>query len=77
MFDLQKAKELAYGPVAAPHSVMANTLADAVKEIERMRIENIQLKFACGYPMPAELEKHIIPSNPFQCGICDARNRSN
>jgi hypothetical protein len=48
--------------------------SEAANEIERLRVENIQLKFACGYPMPAELEKHIIPANPFRCGICDARN---
>jgi hypothetical protein len=41
-------------------------------EAERLRIENIQLKFACGYPMPADLERHIIPDNPFKCGTCDA-----
>lgn len=53
----------------------ASLMYEAANEIERLRIENIQLLFACGYPMPAELEKHIIPHNPFQCGICDARNR--
>ena len=42
-------------------------------EIERLRIENIQMRFALGYPMPAHLEYHIIPQNPFKCGICDAR----
>lgn len=45
-------------------------------ELERLQIENIQLKFACGYPMPAELEKHIIPINPFKCGVCDARRKN-
>ena len=24
--------------------------------------------------MPADLERYIIPSNPFRCGTCDARN---
>lgn len=42
-------------------------------ENERLRIENIQMRFALGYPMPSDLERHIIPANPFKCGICDAR----
>lgn len=45
-------------------------------ELERLRVENIQLKFACGYPMPANLERYILPSNPFRCGVCDAHGRS-
>lgn len=43
-------------------------------ENERLRIENIQMRFALGYPMPADLEHHILPSNPFKCGTCDAAN---
>lgn len=42
-------------------------------ENERLRVENIQMRFALGYPMPADLERYIIPANPFKCGICDAR----
>lgn len=42
-------------------------------EIERLRIENVQMRFALGYPMPAELERHILPRNPFKCGVCAAR----
>lgn len=45
----------------------------AAAEIERLRVENIQMKFALGYPMPADLERHILPANPFKCGTCDAR----
>lgn len=58
---------------AKPHA--AALFRKAADEIERLRIENIQLKFACGYPMPAELEKHVIPTNPFKCGVCDAESR--
>ena len=50
-----------------------DTCEAAADEIERLRIENIQMRFALGYPMPAHLEYHIIPQNPFKCGICDAR----
>lgn len=45
-------------------------------EIERLRVENIQMRFALGYPMPADLERHVLPSNPFQCGVCDARRKA-
>ena len=46
---------------------------DAIAEIERLRVENIQMRFALGYPMPADLEQYILPKNPFKCGFCDAR----
>lgn len=39
-------------------------------EIERLQMENWQLRQACGYPIPADKE---TPQNPFKCGICDAR----
>lgn len=42
-------------------------------EVERLRIENIQMQAALGYGILAEDERHIIPSNPFKCGTCDAR----
>jgi hypothetical protein len=61
------------GP-SAEHT--ADLLDRAAFEIDRLRIENIQLKFACGYPMPAELERHIVPNNPYKCGMCDARRRA-
>jgi hypothetical protein len=37
---------------------------------EQLRIENIQMQAALGYGIPAEDERHIIPSNPFTCGTC-------
>lgn len=46
---------------------------DAEAKIERLNVENIQMRFALGYPMPADLEQHILPRNPFRCGVCDAR----
>lgn len=44
----------------------------AAARIEQLEIENIQMRFALGYPMPADLEKHVLPTNPFKCGTCDA-----
>jgi hypothetical protein len=49
---------------------------EAAAEIERLRIENIQMQAALGYGILAEDERHIIPSNPFKCGVCDARARA-
>ena len=49
---------------------------DAEAEVERLRVENIQMRFALGYPMPAHLEHHVIPVNPFKCGTCDAKKRT-
>lgn len=43
---------------------------------ERLRVENIQVQAALGYAICAEDERHIIPSNPFKCGVCDARARA-
>lgn len=42
----------------------------------RLRVENIQMQAALGYAICAEDERHIIPSNPFKCGVCDARARA-
>lgn len=43
-------------------------LDDAVDEIERLTLENWQLKGALGYPVPGD-----IPQGPFKCGLCEAR----
>jgi len=56
---------------AKPHA--AALFRKASDELARLRVENIQLKFACGYSMPADLEEYVIPENPFKCGRCDAR----
>jgi hypothetical protein len=37
-------------------------------EIERLTLENWQLKGALGYPVPGN-----IPEGPFKCGLCEAR----
>ena len=42
------------------------------EELKRLRVENIQMQAALGYAICAEDERHIIPSNPYKCGICDA-----
>lgn len=47
---------------------------EQVKRIEALERESIQMKFALGYPMPADLERHVIPENPFKCGACEARS---
>ena len=52
--------------------------ADRIEQLEadntRLRIENIQMRAALGYAICAEDERHIIPSNPFKCGVCHARS---
>ena len=45
-------------------------------ENERLRVENIQMQAALGYAICAEDERHIIPSNPYKCGVCDSRMQS-
>jgi hypothetical protein len=46
---------------------------DALRaENERLKIENIQMQAALGYGILADDERHILPSNPFKCGTCDA-----
>ena len=39
-------------------------------EVERLLLENWQLKGALGYPVPSE-----IPEGPFKCGLCEARRQ--
>lgn len=39
------------------------------EEIERLTLENWQLKGVLGYPVPGD----IPPSTEFKCGMCDAR----
>ena len=41
---------------------------EAAAEIERLTIENWQLKGALGYAVPGD-----IPQGDFKCGLCDAR----
>jgi len=50
----------------------AKTICSLRDEVERLRVENIQMQAALGYGILAEDERHIIPSNPFKCGTCDA-----
>jgi len=37
-------------------------------EVDRLLLENWQLKAALGYPVPSE-----IPQGSFVCGLCEAR----
>ena len=53
--------------IAQAKAMMARQYA----EIERLTIENWQLKGALGYEVPGD-----IPEGPFKCGICDARRRA-
>ena len=41
---------------------------EAAAEIERLKIENWQLKGALGYEVPGN-----IPCGDFKCGLCEAR----
>lgn len=41
-------------------------------ENEKLRVEAIQMQAALGYGICAEDERHIIPTNPYKCGTCDA-----
>ena len=47
----------------------ADEIEAARREIERLRIENWQLKGELGYPVPAD----IPPSTEFKCGLCEAK----
>lgn len=58
-------------PVNEAHSIIVRMR----EKLEQLRIENIQMQAALGYAICAEDERHIIPSNPFKCGVCDARNK--
>lgn len=53
------------------HCAEAETLA---REVDRLRIENLQMQAALGYGIPAEDERHIIPSNPYTCGTCGPKD---
>jgi hypothetical protein len=57
-------------------ALLARRGADAADRIARLEVENIQMQAALGYAICAEDERHIIPSNPFKCGVCDARIRA-
>lgn len=53
-----------------------DTITRLRDENERLRVQNIQMQAALGYAICAEDERHIIPSNPFKCGVCDSRMRA-
>lgn len=41
----------------------------AADEIDRLTLENWQLKGALGYAVPGD-----VPPGDFKCGLCEARN---
>lgn len=55
-------------PVNEAHSIIVRMR----ETLEKLRVENIQMQAALGYAICAEDERHIIPSNPYKCGVCDA-----
>ena len=55
-------------PVNEAHSIIVRMR----EKLEKLRVENIQMQAALGYAICAEDERHIIPSNPYKCGVCDA-----
>lgn len=57
---LQTANEYAFGP--------SGELAKLRAEVERLALENWQLRGALGYPVPGD-----IPQGDFKCGLCEAR----
>lgn len=46
-------------------------MENVAAEIERLRLENWQLRGALGYPVPGD-----IPPGDFKCGLCEARTAS-
>lgn len=60
------------GEVSDLPETAADTITALRAEVERLKIENIQMQAALGYGILAEDERHILPSNPFKCGTCDA-----
>lgn len=54
------------------HDECDRPLCAALRENERLRVQNIQMQAALGYAICADDERHIIPSNPYKCGVCDA-----
>ena len=46
----------------------SDIMREAADEIERLTLENWQLKGALGYPVPGH-----IPNGDFKCGMCEAR----
>lgn len=76
MRDLvRRLRDPAFGTETSERNLM-NQAADRIAQLEadntRLRVENIQMQAALGYAICAEDERHIIPSNPFKCGVCDA-----
>lgn len=59
-------------PVNQAHSIIVRMR----ETLEKLRVENIQMQAALGYAICAEDERHIVPSNPFKCGVCDSRMRA-
>jgi hypothetical protein len=74
--DMMEQADWAPGSRMHRLALLARRGADAADRIARLEVENIQMQAALGYAICAEDERHIIPSNPFKCGVCDARSRA-
>lgn len=54
--------------IVEQHMTEAERVTVLLTEIERLLLENMQLKGALGYPVPGN-----IPEGPWRCGVCAAR----
>lgn len=68
--------EFTDGKTGLVYAEGGGTYCAMAKEVERLRVQNIQMQAALGYAICAEDERHIIPSNPYKCGVCDSRMKA-
>jgi hypothetical protein len=52
------------------HHYTGHLVLRAIAEIERLELENWQLKSSLGYAVPDH-----VPDGPFKCGLCEARRK--
>jgi hypothetical protein len=61
-----------YRPPTSASDLATWTHHELRDEIERLRVENWQLKGALGYSVPG----HIMDNSDFKCGLCEAKTIS-